>query len=304
MTKVVHSTNQRTIKKFNNYYINQYIYKYHNRISSLNNIIKMIYRLPSGVSFRPSEILFRRIISNRLSNAEELRIPFRRFFQRYIDEREDEQFKEEKTNPNFMEEKNMNFRLYPFYINWKKIEANDPGYYRILVHYGYFGAAVYSSFKEKYPSLDVNNVLFILAGFINEYLLKPENDKTDIIKTTINDFFEKMPNLNELYELMEKKIIMMKEVPVIILILKIYEIDFILKKDDTNIENILKYEYLLLTYLTDNEYKDIYKSNFDGKVKKIFKKIVQDNGKDYILPRTKEKFINHIKSIYKNIKKN
>ena len=264
----------------------------------------MIYRLPSGVSFRPSEILFRRIISNRLSNAEELRIPFRRFFQRYIDEREDEQFKEEKTNPNFMEEKNMNFRLYPFYINWKKIEANDPGYYRILVHYGYFGAAVYSSFKEKYPSLDVNNVLFILAGFINEYLLKPENDKTDIIKTTINDFFEKMPNLNELYELMEKKIIMMKEVPVIILILKIYEIDFILKKDDTNIENILKYEYLLLSYLTDNEYKDIYKSNFDGKVKKIFKKIVQDNGKDYILPRTKEKFINHIKSIYKNIKKN
>ena len=264
----------------------------------------MIYRLPSGVSFRPSEILFRRIISNRLSNAEELRIPFRRFFQRYIDEREDEQFKEEKTNPNFMEEKNMNFRLYPFYINWKKIEANDPGYYRILVHYGYFGAAVYSSFKEKYPSLDVNNVLFILAGFINEYLLKPENDKTDIIKTTINDFFEKMPNLNELYELMEKKIIMMNQVPVIILILKIYEIDFILKKINDDIEKVLIYQYLLLTYLDDDEYKEIYNSNFKGKVSKVFKKIVEVHGKNYYLAKSKIKYIEHIKSLYKNIKHN
>ena len=47
-----------------------------------------------------------------------------------------------------MEEKFMNFRLYPFYINWKKIEANDPGYYRVLVHYGYFGAAIFSSFSK------------------------------------------------------------------------------------------------------------------------------------------------------------
>ena len=166
----------------------------------------MIYRLPSGVSFRPSEILFRRIISNRLSNAEELRIPFRRFFQRYIDEREDEQYKEEKTNDNFMQEKYMDFRLYPFYIDWKKIEENKPGYYRILVHFGYFGAAVFSSFKEKYQRLDVENIIYILAGVISEYLLKEENNKTEALKKTIIDFFEKMPNLDKLCELIEKKI--------------------------------------------------------------------------------------------------
>ena len=142
----------------------------------------------------------------------------------------------------------MHFRLYPFYINWKKIEANDPGYYRVLVHYGYFGAAIFSSFKEKYSSLDVNNILYVLAGFIAEYLLKSENDKTDLVKKTIKDFFEKMPNLDELCELIEKKIIMMKEVPMIILILKIYEIDFILKKSKENLEKIYKSEYLILSY--------------------------------------------------------
>ena len=116
------------------------------------------------ISFRPSEIILSRLMTGRVQDLDELRIPFRYFFQRYFDERVDEQFKEEKTNENFMEEKFMNFRLYPFYINWKKIEANDPGYYRVLVHYGYFGAAIFSSFKEKYSSLDVNNILYVLRN--------------------------------------------------------------------------------------------------------------------------------------------
>ena len=42
----------------------------------------------------------------------------------------------------------------------------------------------------------MNNVLYILAGFISEYLLKSEKDKTDLVKKTIKDFFEKMPNLD------------------------------------------------------------------------------------------------------------
>ena len=96
----------------------------------------------------------------------------------------------------------------------------------------------------------------------------------------------------------------MKEVAVMLLILKIYEINYILKKDDANMEKILKYEYMLLTYLDDDEYKDIYNSNFKGKVSKIFRKIVEVNGKNYMLPKSRINYINHIKSIYKNIKKN
>ena len=102
-----------------------------------------------------------------------------------------------------MQEKYMDFRLYPFYINWKKIEANDSGYYRILVHDGLFGTAIFSAFKEKYMRYEIgwNNILYILAGFISEYLLKDENSKTEAVKKTINDFFVKMPNLDKLCEL-------------------------------------------------------------------------------------------------------
>ncbi len=252
----------------------------------------------SGLAFR-APLFFSRILSNR--NLEELRIPFRYFFQRYIDEREDEPLKEEITNENFMEEKYMNFRLYPFYINWEKIEANESGYYRILVHFGYFGAAIFSSFKEKYSNLDVNNVLFVLAGFISEYLLNKEN-KTEEAKKTIEDFFEKMPNLNDICELIEKKIIMMKEVPMLILVLKINEINFIIQKNYNEVEKVLKYEYLLMTYLSEDEYKNIYNEHFRGKISKIFKKLVDTHGKNYNLPKTKVKYINHLKSIYKIIK--
>lgn len=261
----------------------------------------MFFRRLSESSTAPSEIIFSHIVSRHLGNLEEFHIPFRRFFQRYIDEREDERFKEEKTNENFMQEKDMNFRLYPLYINWKKIEENDPGYYRILVHYGYFGASIFSSFKEKYVRLNVDNVLYILAGFIYENLLKKE--KNEETKKIIKDFFERMPNLDKLCELIEKKIIMMKEVSVFLLILKIYEINFIVKKSNEDIEKVLKYEYLLLSYLNEEEYKDIYNSNFKGRVKKIFNKIVEEHGKDYALATTKTKYINHIKSIYQKIKK-
>ena len=262
-----------------------------------------MFRTLERLHLRPSEVIFTHILTNHLQNLEEFRSPLR-FFQRYIDEREDEQYKEEKTNDNFMQEKYMDFRLYPFYIDWKKIEENKTGYYRILVHFGYFGAAVFSSFKEKYQRLDVENIIYILAGFISEYLLKKEEDKTEALKKTIIDFFERMPNLDKIYELIEKKVIMMKEVPLLIIILKIYEIDFILKKSNDNIEKVLKYEYLLLTYLDDEEYKEIYNSNFKGKVSKIFKKIVEEHGKNFVLAKSKMKFINNIRAIYKTIKQN
>ena len=43
--------------------------------------------------------------------------------------------------------------------------------------------------------------MYILVGFISEYLLKDENSKTEAVKKTINDFFVKMPNLDKLCEL-------------------------------------------------------------------------------------------------------
>ena len=249
----------------------------------------------------PFNIFYNRILPGRLANIEELQFHLRRLFLRHIEEREDEQIKEDNTNPNFMLEKDMNFRLYPFYINWKKIEANESGYYRIFVHFGYFGASIYSSFKEKYPSLDVNNILHVLTSFISEYLLSNDN-KTETAQKFIKEFFEKIPKLDDIYELIQKRVIMLKEVPMILLILKIYEINYLMEKNKEECEKVLKNQYLLGSYLNDNEYKEICQTHFKGKISKAFKKIVETHGKDYELPKTKAKLLNHIKLIYKKIR--
>ena len=242
----------------------------------------------------------------RISNIEELQFRLRRYFRRHIEECEDEAIIEEEnnanTNPNFMKEQDMNFRLYPFYINWKKLEANEPSYYRTFIHFGYFGASVYSSFKEKYPNLSLDNILFVLSSFISEYLLSNDN-KDEASQKVIKDYFEKIPNLDDMCELIQKKIIMLKEVPMILLVLKIYEINYMIQKNNVELEKVLKAEYLLGTYLTDEEYNDINK-HYKGKINKLFKKLVEENGKEYKLPKTKEQYFNHIKYVYKKKIKN
>ena len=250
-----------------------------------------------------SELFFSRLLPGRIANIEEIQFRLRRYFQRHLEEREDEQIKEDNSNQNFMQEKDMNFRLYPFFINWKKIEANESGYYRIFLHFGFFGASIFSSFKEKYPSLDVNNILYVLSSFVSENLLSNDN-KNESSQKIINEFFEKMPKLDILCELIQKKIMMKKEVPMIFIVLKIYEIFFILNKKNEELEKVLKSEYLLGSFLTDNEYKEIYQNHFKGKIGKIFKKLVETHGKDYELPKTKVRLFNHIKLIYKKIKQN
>ena len=259
----------------------------------------------------PREILISRLLLNPFSDLGNFHFPIRRIFMRYVEESEDEEYKEETSeNPNFMQETNMKFRLYPLYINWKKIEHNEQGYYRVFLRYGYFGSAIFSSFKDKYPSLDAKNMFSVLAEFISENFFKKninnslQDNKNDNINEEedkkVREFFDKLPKINDIINLIENKIIMMKEVSLLILILKIYEIYFIINKYNNDIINLLKYEYLLLSYLSDEEYKDIYNNHFKGKISKIFKKISETNGKNYILPKTKLKFVNHIKSVYKS----
>ena len=259
----------------------------------------------------PREILISRLLLNPFSDLGNFHFPIRRIFMRYVEEREDEEYKEETSeNPNFMQETNMKFRLYPLYINWKKIEHNEQGYYRVFLRYGYFGSAIFSSFKDKYPSLDAKNMFSVLAEFISENFFKKninnslQDNKNDNINEEedkkVREFFDKLPKINDIINLIENKIIMMKEVSLLILILKIYEIYFIINKYNNDIINVLKYEYLLLSYLSDEEYKDIYNNHFKGKISKILKKISETNGKNYILPKTKLKFVNHIKSVYKS----
>ena len=160
----------------------------------------------------PREILISRLLLNPFSDLGNFHFPIRRIFMRYVEEREDEEYKEETSeNPNFMQETNMKFRLYPLYINWKKIEHNEQGYYRVFLRYGYFGSAIFSSFKDKYPSLDAKNMFFILAEFISENFFKKninnslQDNKNDNINEEedkkVREFFDKLPKINDIINL-------------------------------------------------------------------------------------------------------
>lgn len=156
--------------------------------------------------------------------------------------------------------------------------------------------------KEKYPNLSLDNILFVLSSFISEYLLSKDN-KDEASQKVIKDYFEKIPNLDDICDLIKKKVIMLKEVPMILLVLKIYEINYMIQKNNVELEKVLKTEYLLGTYLTDEEFNDINK-HYKGKINKLFKKLVEENGKEYKLPKTKEQYFNHIKYVYKKKIKN
>ena len=96
---------------------------------------------------------------------------------------------------------------------------------------------------------------------------------------------------------------MYKEIPIYIIALKIYEIYFIFNEDEKNIIELMKYQYLLISYLKDSEYKKLFEKYFGEKIKNIFDKIIDKLGKKYELPNSKKKYINHIKYIYQSLSK-
>ena len=243
------------------------------------------------------ELFYSRIFSGNISNMEELQRRIRSYFERHLENHEDSDDESEtNSNPNFMQEKDINYRLYPIYINWKKVEANEQGYYRVFARFGYFGVAIYSAFKEMYPNLNVNNILFSLASVVSEYLFSKEVE-SEAIQKNIKNFFEKVPDLQKISELLKKKILLSKEIPIIFLVLKIYEIYFLKNQKYDELKKVLHYMYLIGNYLTEEEFKDMYNKNYKGKINKIFK-TASSNGKEYKLQKTKSKLFSHIKMVF------
>ena len=225
-------------------------------------------------SERGSNSFYNNLLSGQINDIEELQLRLRGYFQRRLEECENEIVPETNTNKNFLHEKDIKFKLYPFYINWKKVEQNESEYYLTLAQFGYFGVSVYSIFKEIYPGMKTNNMFFIFASFIYEYLNNPNKSKEDIQKE-VKEFIEKLPELKKIYSLIKNKIIMFKEVPMYLMILKIYEI------------------YMI--------YNQLFTEHFSGKVNHVFKNITRTFGKKFEFPISKEQFTNHLKYIYQSI---
>ena len=241
------------------------------------------------------------LLSRSQTNLDNIQYVLARYFQRYIEECEDQIVEETNNNPNFRYEKDMKFILYPLYINWKKIEANENNYFDMFVHFGYFGASIYSTFRTIYQNITNKNIIYLFTSFCFDFLVCPNGDK-DKNEKELSSIISNFPKNDIIYKLIKSKIIMFKEIPIYLIILKIYEIYF-LYKDEKKIIELLKYQYLLLTYLTDDEYNEIFKTHFKGKVSAIFKKLVKLIGNQLEFPNTKKKFINHIKFIYQYINK-
>ena len=49
-----------------------------------------------------------------------------------------------------------------------------------------------------------------------------------------------------------------KEITVFLIVLRLYEIYFLKSNDNDKVLEVLKYQYLILSYLKDEEYKKIY----------------------------------------------
>ena len=214
-------------------------------------------------------------------------------------------FNELNKNPNFMLEKDMKFNLYPLYINWKKIEENENSYFDMFVHFGYFGASIYSSLREFYSNITNKNIIYLFSSFCYDFLVNgnEEQDKKDKEKEMENMIF-KLPEKNIIFKLIKNKVIMFKEIPLFIIILKMHEIYFLYKEEITKTIELLKYQYLLITYMTDDEYIEIFQNHFKGKVSSIFRELVSLIGNQMELPNTRKKYINHFKYIYQSLKKN
>ena len=243
------------------------------------------------------------LISRSQTNLDNIQYELARYYQRYIEECEDQIVPELNNNPNFMHEKDMKFNLYPLYINWKKIEENDNNYFDMFVHFGYFGASIYSTFRKIYQNITNKNIIYLFSSFCYDFLVN-QNEDQEKNEKELTLFISNLPEINIIYKLIKKKIIMFKEIPIFLIIIKIYEIYFLYKDHEDKIIELLKYQYLLLTYITDDEYNEIFQTHYKGKVSSIFRKLVSLIGNQLEFPNTKKKYINHIKYIYQSINKN
>ena len=215
-------------------------------------------------------------------------------------EREVKSPKEIKSNNNnFMQEKNIKYYLYPLYINWKEIEKEKENnvYYDIFKLFGYFGEAIFLLLKETFHMYDN---YYNYKNFLKE-LYSFYTDNYDEL-TIVNDkFFKKIVNIyDDVISLIKNKIIIFKEITIFLIIMKLYELYFIKTNVDDKVLEVLKYQYIILSNIKDDEYNKIYNNYFKQLNKAedsfAYRRIMS-------FPKNKNKYINHMRSIYKKINK-
>ena len=186
----------------------------------------------------------------------------------------------------FSKENDINFRNYPFPINWVEIENDENEYYYILSKYGYFGASIYTQLN-KIKKVTLNNLIVLIAEMFSSFLKKESLEK-------LKEFIFSLPQTPEMiYKMIKNKFILVKEIPVYLIMLIIYEI-FYFSHDNEQFNNynnqklILKSQYTLINMINDDEYKTIYDDSFKGKPIQILSKL------NYTIKKERKKYLQHI----------
>jgi hypothetical protein len=186
-------------------------------------------------------------------------------------------------NNNFIKEENIKFDLYPLYINWKKIESKkiENYYFNIFKLFGYFGEAIYEILTKAIPKDDN---YYRSNNFVNELnkLYKMKYKKEEIEN---NNLFKKLLEIkDDVFSLIKNKIVIFKEIPIFLIILKFYESFYSSLKDKNNAIESLKYQFIILNYLKNDEYEIIYKKYLQKFRSTGFlsQKIFLDNKGEYI----------------------
>jgi hypothetical protein len=144
------------------------------------------------------------LISRSQTNLINMRYELAFYFQRHLEECEDQIVPELNNNPNFMHEKDMKYNLYPLYINWKKIEANENSYFDMFVHYGYFGASIYSSYRDIYPNINNKNIIYLFSSLCYDFLINQGEEKNE---KELEMFISKLPENKVIYKLIQNKVV-------------------------------------------------------------------------------------------------
>jgi hypothetical protein len=186
----------------------------------------------------------------------------------------------------FSKENDINFRNYPFPINWVEIENDENEYYYILSKYGYFGVSIYTQLN-KIKKVTLNNLIVLIAEMFSSFLKKESVEK-------LKEFIFSLPQTPEMiYKMIKNKFILVKEIPVYLIMLIIYEIFYFFHYNEqfnnyNNQKLILKSQYALINMINDDEYKTIYDDSFKGKPIQILSKL------NYNIKKERKKYLQHI----------
>ncbi len=212
----------------------------------------------------------------------------RRLYDEYSDDEDMENaiYNSNNNIKQFSKENDINFRNYPFNINWVEIENDENEYYYILSKYGYFGASIYTQLN-KIKKVTLNNLIVLIAEMFSSFLKKESLEK-------LKEFIFSLPQTPEMiYKMIKNKFILVKEIPVYLIMLIIYEI-FYFSHDNEQFNNynnqklILKSQYTLINMINDDEYKTIYDDSFKGKPIQILSKL------NYNIKKERKKYLQHI----------